>query len=68
MTPSPGWSSAASPVYVSRIPDGHHRPLEALGVIARLHQAGRVFATTDEAIAAARERLHTTGIVPRLAG
>ncbi|GAB2952069.1 SulP family inorganic anion transporter [Nonomuraea fastidiosa] len=55
-------------VYVSGIPDGHHRPLEALGVIARLHQAGRVFATTDEAIAAARERLHTTGVVPRLAG
>ncbi|AQZ61553.1 sodium-independent anion transporter [[Actinomadura] parvosata subsp. kistnae] len=55
-------------VYVSGIRDGHHQPLEALGVIARLSQAGQVFATTDEAIAAARERLHTSGIVPRLAG
>ncbi|MEV1002976.1 SulP family inorganic anion transporter [Nonomuraea sp. NPDC050202] len=55
-------------VYVSGIPDGHHQPLEALGVIARLDQAGQVFATTDEAIAAARERLHSSGIVPRLAG
>ncbi|MGW0803960.1 SulP family inorganic anion transporter [Nonomuraea sp. NPDC002799] len=55
-------------VYVSGIPDGHHQPLEALGVIARLSQAGQVFATTTEAIAAARDRLHTTGIVPRLAG
>ncbi|WP_043627450.1 SulP family inorganic anion transporter [Nonomuraea candida] len=55
-------------VYVSGIPDGHHQPLEALGVLARLHAAGQVFATTDAAIAAARERLHTTGIVPRLAG
>ncbi|MFB4283658.1 SulP family inorganic anion transporter [Nonomuraea sp. MTCD27] len=55
-------------VYVSGIPDGHHQPLEALGVIARLDGEGRVFATTDGAIAAARERLHSTGIVPRLAG
>ncbi|MGR6917802.1 SulP family inorganic anion transporter [[Actinomadura] parvosata] len=55
-------------VYVSGIRDGHHQPLDALGVIARLNQAGQVFATTDEAIAAARERLHTSGIVPRLAG
>lgn len=55
-------------VYVSGIPDGHHQPLEALGVIGRLDKAGQVFATTDEAIAAARERLHNTGIVPRLAG
>ncbi|SEH01989.1 sulfate permease, SulP family [Nonomuraea solani] len=55
-------------VYVSGIPDDQHQPLEALGVIARLDQAGQVFATTDQAIAAARERLHNTGIVPRLAG
>ncbi|TMR91576.1 SulP family inorganic anion transporter [Nonomuraea basaltis] len=55
-------------VYVSGIPDGHHQPLEALGVIARLDKAGQVFATTTEAITAARDRLHTTGIVPRLAG
>jgi SulP family sulfate permease len=55
-------------VYVSGIPDGHHQPLEALGVIARLDRAGQVFTTTTEAIAAARERLHSTGVVPRLAG
>ncbi|MEV0618847.1 SulP family inorganic anion transporter [Nonomuraea sp. NPDC050404] len=55
-------------VYVSGIPDGHHQPLEALGVVARLNEAGQVFATTDKAIAAARERLHNSGIVPRLAG
>ncbi|MEV5504661.1 SulP family inorganic anion transporter [Nonomuraea fuscirosea] len=55
-------------VYVSGIPDDGHQPLEALGVIARLVQAGQVFATTDAAIEAARERLHTSGIVPRLAG
>ncbi|MFI7704904.1 SulP family inorganic anion transporter [Nonomuraea sp. NPDC049480] len=55
-------------VYVSGIPDGHHQPLEALGVIARLNQAGQVFATTTEAIAAARDRLHSTGVLPRLAG
>ncbi|WP_090941081.1 SulP family inorganic anion transporter [Nonomuraea jiangxiensis] len=55
-------------VYVSGIPDGHHQPLEALGVIARLDRAGQVFTTTTEAISAARERLHSTGIVPRLAG
>jgi SulP family sulfate permease len=55
-------------VYVSGIPDGHHQPLEALGVVARLNRAGQVFTTTTEAIAAARERLHSTGIVPRLAG
>lgn len=51
-------------VYVSGIRDGHHRPLEALGVIARLDAAGRVFAGTPEAIAAARDRLHTTGVLP----
>ncbi|MEU4516762.1 SulP family inorganic anion transporter [Nonomuraea wenchangensis] len=55
-------------VYVSGIPDGHHQPLEALGVIARLSEAGQVFATTTEAIAAARDRLHNTGVLPRLAG
>ncbi|MGV9383050.1 SulP family inorganic anion transporter [Nonomuraea sp. NPDC003707] len=55
-------------VYVSGIPDGHHQPLEALGVLARLDEAGQVFATTDEAIAAARDRLHHTGVLPHLAG
>ncbi|WP_327591126.1 SulP family inorganic anion transporter [Nonomuraea sp. NBC_00507] len=51
-------------VFVSGIRDGHHQPLEALGVIARLNQAGRVFSTTPEAIAAARDRLDHTGILP----
>ncbi|WP_438943149.1 SulP family inorganic anion transporter [Nonomuraea aridisoli] len=51
-------------VYVSGIRDGHHQPLQALGVIARLDAAGKVFATTPEAIAAARERLHHTGRLP----
>ncbi|SEU47706.1 SulP family inorganic anion transporter [Nonomuraea wenchangensis] len=55
-------------VYVSGIPDGHHQPLEALGVITRLSEAGQVFATTAEAIAAARDRLRNTGVLPRLAG
>ncbi|MFC5833368.1 SulP family inorganic anion transporter [Nonomuraea insulae] len=55
-------------VYVSGIPDGQHQPLEALGVVARLDTAGQVFATTDAAIEAAQERLHNTGVVPRLAG
>ncbi|MEU6999745.1 SulP family inorganic anion transporter [Nonomuraea sp. NPDC046570] len=51
-------------VYVSGIRDGHHQPLEALGVIARLDRAGQVFATTPDAIAAARNRLHHTGVLP----
>ncbi|WP_187414411.1 SulP family inorganic anion transporter [Nonomuraea sp. PA05] len=55
-------------VYVSGIPDGHHQALQVIGVIGRLDEAGQVFATTDGAIEAARERLHSSGIVPRLAG
>ncbi|MGW5156359.1 SulP family inorganic anion transporter [Nonomuraea wenchangensis] len=51
-------------VYVSGIRDGHHRPLRALGVISRLDEAGQVFATTPEAIAAARHRLHLDGVLP----
>ncbi|MFI7707460.1 SulP family inorganic anion transporter [Nonomuraea sp. NPDC049480] len=51
-------------VYISGIRDGHHQPLHALGVIARLDQAGHVFATTPDAIAAARDHLHHTGILP----
>lgn len=50
-------------VFISGIRDGHHRPLEALGVIARLDADGRVFTTTPEAIAAARRLLHDNGIV-----
>ncbi|WP_342779362.1 STAS domain-containing protein, partial [Nonomuraea turkmeniaca] len=48
-------------VYVSGIPDSHHQPLVALGVIARLSRSGQVFATTTEAITAARDRLRNTG-------
>ncbi|MGW0481442.1 SulP family inorganic anion transporter [Nonomuraea sp. NPDC003214] len=51
-------------VYVSGIRDGHHQALHALGVIARLDAAGQVFATTPEAIAAARRLLHRDGILP----
>ncbi len=51
-------------VYISGIRDGHHQPLHALGVIARLDQAGHVFATTPQAIAAARDRLQRTGVLP----
>ncbi|WP_082535478.1 SulP family inorganic anion transporter [Nonomuraea pusilla] len=51
-------------VLVSGIRDGHHRPLEALGVIARLDREGQVFSNTPEAIAAARAHLRNTGILP----
>ncbi|GAA4590269.1 SulP family inorganic anion transporter [Planotetraspora phitsanulokensis] len=54
-------------VYVSGIRDGHHQPLHALGVIARLDQAGQVFATTPEAISAARDRLHHAGVLTPVA-
>ncbi|MFG2076184.1 SulP family inorganic anion transporter [Nonomuraea maritima] len=50
-------------VYVSGIRDNHHQPLHALGVIARLDAAGRVLATTPEAIAAARDHLHRSGLL-----
>ncbi|MEV7006715.1 SulP family inorganic anion transporter [Streptosporangium sp. NPDC051022] len=51
-------------VYVSGIRDGHHRALRALGVIARLDEAGRVLATTPQAIAAARDHLRQAGLLP----
>ncbi|WP_239095189.1 SulP family inorganic anion transporter [Planotetraspora silvatica] len=51
-------------VYISGIRDGHHQPLHALGVIARLDHAGRVFATTPEAISAARDQLRRVGVLP----
>ncbi|MDF5753380.1 SulP family inorganic anion transporter [Spongiactinospora sp. TRM90649] len=54
-------------VYVSGIRDGHHRPLHALGVIERLDEAGRVFATTPQAISAARDHLHHTGVLTPIA-
>jgi SulP family sulfate permease len=51
-------------VYLSGIRPGHHRTLDALGVVDELRAAGRVFASTPEAIAAARNRLRTTGHLP----
>ncbi|WP_131746829.1 SulP family inorganic anion transporter [Frankia sp. Cppng1_Ct_nod] len=51
-------------VLVSGIRTDHHRPLDALGVITRLRHDGRVFATTPEAIAFARIRLHDAGLLP----
>ncbi|GGS54145.1 SulP family inorganic anion transporter [Actinokineospora fastidiosa] len=51
-------------VYVSGVRDGHHRPLEALGVIGRLDADGRMFATTPEAISAARDLLRRAGVLP----
>jgi SulP family sulfate permease len=51
-------------VYLSGIRDGHHQPLEALDVITRLAADGHVFATTPEAIAAARRHLHDSGTLP----
>ncbi|MFB9469071.1 SulP family inorganic anion transporter [Nonomuraea salmonea] len=55
-------------VLVSGIRDDHHRPLHAHGVIARLDEAGQVFASTPEAIAAARHHLRETGILPPAPG
>ncbi|MGP3969508.1 SulP family inorganic anion transporter [Streptomyces sp. 6N223] len=51
-------------VYVSGIREGHDQPLKAIGVIPRLRAAGRVFATTAEAIEAARHTLRAAGTLP----
>ena len=50
-------------VLVSGIRDEHHRALNALGVVRRLSEDGRVFATTPQAIAAARDLLHDRGVL-----
>jgi sulfate permease, SulP family len=50
-------------VLISGIRPGHHRPLDALDVIKKLRTEGRVFATTPEAIEAARHHLHQTGVL-----
>ncbi|HEY0691947.1 MAG TPA: SulP family inorganic anion transporter [Kribbella sp.] len=50
-------------VLVSGIRPGHDQPLDALDVIDQLRDSGRVFATTPEAIAAARRHLHYTGVL-----
>ncbi|MER5639060.1 SulP family inorganic anion transporter [Kitasatospora sp. NPDC002227] len=52
-------------VLVSGIQDGHRRTLDALGVLDGLYAAKRVFGTTPEAIAAAREALHHSGVLAR---
>jgi SulP family sulfate permease len=50
-------------VLISGIQADHHQPLDALDTVAHLRSAGRVFASTPEAIAAARELLHRQGIL-----
>ena len=50
-------------VLMSGIRAGHHRTLDALEVIHDLYAAGRVFASTPEAIQAARSHLHHTGVL-----
>jgi SulP family sulfate permease len=51
-------------VLVSGIRAEHHRPLDALGTVDRLRQAGRVFASTPEAIEYAHTYLSDAGLVP----
>ena len=48
-------------VLVSGVRKGHDRPLMALGVLSRLHDQGRVFGTTPEAIEHAHGLLHENG-------
>ncbi|GAB3156601.1 SulP family inorganic anion transporter [Micromonospora sonneratiae] len=48
-------------VYASGARPAHTRALTALNVLDRLDEAGRVFPSTPEAIAAARAYLHQTG-------
>ena len=50
-------------VLISGIQPGHHRPLDALDVVEKLRGEGRVFATTPEAIAAARAHLRASGVM-----
>lgn len=52
-------------VLVSGVRPDHRRPLDALGVLRRLREQGRVFETTPEAIAHARAGLHRAGVLPR---
>ncbi|WP_327011859.1 SulP family inorganic anion transporter [Dactylosporangium sp. NBC_01737] len=50
-------------VYLSGIPDRHTKALDALAVLDRLREQGRLFAHTGEAITAARQLLHHTGVM-----
>lgn len=51
-------------VLISGIRAGHERALDALGVIDRLREHGRVFVSTPEAITHARGHLHRSGLLP----
>jgi SulP family sulfate permease len=51
-------------VLVSGVKENHQNRLDALGVLDELHDTGRLFATTPEAIAFARAHLHDTGLLP----
>ncbi|MGW2180133.1 SulP family inorganic anion transporter [Streptomyces sp. NPDC001732] len=51
-------------VLASGIRPGQRRALDAVGALDLLRPDGRDHATTPEAIAAARARLHTAGVVP----
>lgn len=55
-------------VLVSGVREGHARPLEALGVVSRLYEQGRVFDSTPEAIAHAHGLLHERGTLDGSAG
>lgn len=50
-------------VYLSGIPAGHTKALDAIGVLDRLRVQGRVFAHTPEAITAARTLLCRAGVL-----
>lgn len=51
-------------VLVSGVREDHHVRLAALGILDRLHEAGRVFPSTPQAIAYAQAHLHGTGLLP----
>jgi sulfate permease, SulP family len=53
-------------VLVSGVRPEHHRPLDALGTLDRLREAGHVFTTTPEAIEFAHTHLSETGVIPAL--
>ncbi|NUP47026.1 MAG: SulP family inorganic anion transporter [Catenulispora sp.] len=51
-------------VLVSGVRPEHRRPLDALGTLDRLREAGHVFTTTPEAIAFAHAHLAEAGMIP----
>lgn len=53
-------------VYLSGLEPVHARPLAALGVLEPLWRRGRLFEHTSEAIAAARRKLKTDGVLEQL--